>query len=74
MAKFISAREAAALIPDGATVGFAGMGMSGWPEEIAVAIRDNFAETGHPCNLSVKQGSALNACRLLYHPYPNSDF
>lgn len=59
MAKFISAREAAALIPDGATVGFAGMGMSGWPEEIAVAIRDNFAETGHPCNLSVKQGSAL---------------
>ena len=42
MAKFISAREAAQLIPDGASVGIGGMGLSGWPEEIACAIRDNF--------------------------------
>ena len=59
MAKFITAREAAALIPDGATVGLAGMGLSGWAEEIACAIRDNFRETGHPCNLNLKQGSAM---------------
>lgn len=59
MAKFISAREAAQLIPDGATVGIGGMGLSGWAEEIACAIRDNFAETGHPCNLHLKQGSAM---------------
>lgn len=59
MAKFISAQEAARLIPDGATVGIAGMGLSGWPEEIACAIRDNFRETGHPCNLNLKQGSAM---------------
>lgn len=59
MAKFITAREAAKLIPDGATVGLAGMGLSGWAEEIACAIRDNFAETGHPCNLNLKQGSAM---------------
>lgn len=59
MAKFISAKEAAALIPDGATVGIAGMGLSGWAEELAVAIRDNFAETGHPCGLNLKQGSAM---------------
>lgn len=59
MAKFISAAEAAKLIPDGATVGLAGMGLSGWPEEVACAIRDNFKETGHPCNLNLKQGSAM---------------
>ena len=59
MAQFITAREAAKLIPDGATVGLAGMGLSGWAEEIACAMRDNFAETGHPCNLHIKQGSAM---------------
>ena len=59
MAKFITAQEAAKLIPDGATVGVAGMGLSGWPEGIACAIRDNFKETGHPCGLNIKQGSAL---------------
>lgn len=59
MAKFITAKEAAGLIPDGATVGLAGMGLSGWPEEVACAIRDQFAETGHPCNLNLKQGSAM---------------
>lgn len=59
MAKFITAREAARLIPDHATVGVAGMGLSGWPEEIAVAIADHYRETGHPCDLNMKQGSAM---------------
>lgn len=59
MAKFITAAEAAKLIPDGATVGLAGMGLSGWAEEVACAIRDSFRETGHPCNLNLKQGSAM---------------
>lgn len=59
MAKFITAEEAAKLIPDGAIVGLAGMGLSGWPEEISLAIRDSFAETGHPCNLNLKQGCAM---------------
>lgn len=59
MAKFISAAEAAKRIPDGATVALAGMGLSGWAEEIACAIRDSFKETGHPCNLNLKQGSAI---------------
>ena len=63
MAKFITAREAAQLIPDGAIVGVAGMGLSGWLEEIACAIRDNFKETGHPCNLNLKQGSAMGDWR-----------
>ena len=59
MAKFITAQEAAKLIPDGATVGLAGMGLSGWAEEVACAMRDSFRETGHPCALNLKQGSAL---------------
>ena len=59
MAKFITAREAAALIPDHATIGIAGMGLSGWAEEVGCAIRDSFKETGHPCDLNLKQGSAM---------------
>ncbi len=59
MAKFITAREAAELIPDGATVALAGMGLSGWAEEIACAIRDRYRETGHPKDLNLKQGSAM---------------
>jgi len=59
MAKFITAQQAAKLIPDGATVGLAGMGLSGWAEELACAVRDSFKETGHPRDLSLKQGSAL---------------
>jgi len=59
MAKFISAQEAAKLIPDGATVAVAGMGLSGWAEEIACAIRDLYRETGHPKGIHLKQGSAL---------------
>ena len=46
--KIITAAEAAALIPDGATVGLAGMGLSGWPEEVACAIRDSFKQTATP--------------------------
>ena len=59
MSKLISAREATRLIPDGATIGFAGMGLSGWPEEIVCAIRDSFTETGHPRDLNLKQGSSM---------------
>lgn len=63
MAEFITSREAAGLIPDGATVGLAGMGLSGWPEEVACAIRDHFKETGHPRGLDLKQGSAMGDWR-----------
>ena len=59
MAEFITAMEAAKKIPDGATVGIAGMGLSGWAEEVGVAMRDSFKETGHPCDLNLKQGSAM---------------
>jgi propionate CoA-transferase len=59
MAKIITAKEAAKFIPDGATVGVGGMGLSGWPEEAAQAIAENYRECGHPCGLNMKQGSAM---------------
>lgn len=49
MAQFITAQEAAKLIPDGATVGIAGMGLSGWAEEIARQLpRDGPPTRPHP--------------------------
>ena len=63
MGKIITAKEAAALIRDGSTIGLAGMGLSGWPEEVACAIRDSFKETGHPRDLNIKQGSAMGDWR-----------
>lgn len=59
MAKIITAKEAARLIPDGASIGVAGMGLSGFPEEIICAVRDSFKATGHPCGLELHQGSAM---------------
>ena len=59
MALFVTAAEAAEKIKDGATVGVAGMGLSGWPEEVAVAVAERFKKTGHPKNLTLKQGSAM---------------
>ena len=59
MAKFITAQQAAELIPDDATIGLAGMGLSGWAEEIGCAIRDRYKETGHPREINLKQGSAM---------------
>ena len=59
MAQIITASEAAELIQDKATIGLAGMGLSGWPEEVAVEIAERFKKTGHPANLALKQGSAM---------------
>ena len=59
MAQIITAAEAANLIQDEATVGLAGMGLSGWPEEIAVEIAERFTKTEHPANITLKQGSAM---------------
>lgn len=59
MSKLVTAEQAAALIPDGATVGVTGMGLAGWPEEIGCAIRDHFRETGHPRGLFLRQGCNL---------------
>ena len=55
MAKFISADEAAKLIPDGATLASSSSGLAGWAEEIAQAIERRFLETGEPRGLTLYQ-------------------
>ena len=50
--KVISVKEAADLIPDGATIATAAFGLAGWPEEIALAMEEKFLKTGSPGNLT----------------------
>ena len=59
MSKVITADQAAALIQDGATVGAAGITLSFWPEEIAIAIEKRFLETGKPKGLMDVHASGL---------------
>ena len=55
--KIISVKEAADLIQDGAVIGSAVQGMTGWPEEIGLAIEKRFLETGHPANITHIHGA-----------------
>ncbi|TNE56622.1 MAG: hypothetical protein EP344_12175 [Bacteroidetes bacterium] len=50
--KFISAREAATLIPDGTTVFSNGLAGNARCSVFFWAIRDRFLKTGHPCQLT----------------------
>ncbi len=56
MARFITAKEAAALIEDGMTVAFGGFGSYCGPDEILQAIADRYASEGHPKGLTVTSG------------------
>jgi propionate CoA-transferase len=53
MSKFITAQQAAMLIKDGVTVGASTQGLSGWAEEIAIAIEERFIESGHPRDITL---------------------
>ncbi len=59
MAKVITVKEAAELFQDNMTICTAGFGLSGWPEEIAEAVRKRFDETGHPRNLTHTHAAGL---------------
>jgi propionate CoA-transferase len=59
MSKLVTAGQAAALIPDGATVAATGFGLAAWAEEIAQAIEQRFVETGHPQNITLAHASAI---------------
>nr|WP_295974852.1 CoA-transferase [uncultured Bacillus sp.] len=52
MSKVISAEEAAKLIPNEAVVACTGFGLGMVPEEVYLAIRKRFDETGFPKNLT----------------------
>jgi propionate CoA-transferase len=51
--KFISARQAAGLIPDGATLTIGGFTSIGRASIFYWALRDAFERTGHPLNITV---------------------
>ncbi|MGA3128128.1 MAG: CoA-transferase [Candidatus Korobacteraceae bacterium] len=59
MTKVLSAADAAALIPDGATIAATGSGLAGWPEEIVRALAKRFQETGTPKSLTLLHSSAI---------------
>lgn len=59
MQKGITARQAAALIPDQARVAFGGFLGYGCPEEIIRAIRASFEENGHPKGLTLLKGVSI---------------
>lgn len=49
----MTAKEAAQMIPDGATVGTNGFGGAAFPEEVAQEIENRFLETGKPNDLTL---------------------
>ena len=57
MAKIITVKEAVELVQDGAVIGSAVQGMTGWPEEIGLAIENRFMETGHPSGITHIHGA-----------------
>ncbi|MDD2218467.1 MAG: 3-oxoacid CoA-transferase, partial [Eubacteriales bacterium] len=59
MTKFISAKEATALIKDGATVAASGFCGFASCDELFGGIREHFDETGHPKNLTIIKGVSI---------------
>lgn len=59
MAKFITAEESARLIKDNDVIIFAADGMVGWPNEIAMAVRERFLKEKHPANLTSFRASGM---------------
>ncbi len=53
MSKVITAQDAAMLIQDGVTIGASTQGLSGWAEEIAIAIEERFQRSGHPRDITL---------------------
>ena len=59
MAKIITACEVGRLIADGATVYCTGMGLAGFAEEAAVAIKESFLASGRPRNLTLYHSTGV---------------
>jgi propionate CoA-transferase len=59
MSKVVSAAAAAALIKDGDTVGAAACAMSGWPEELSIAMEKRFLSSGHPAKLTLVHAAGI---------------
>ncbi len=58
MAKIVTAEQAATLIPEGATLGAAGMQVI-WAEEVGIAIEERFLATGQPKDITLVHGAGI---------------
>ena len=59
MSKIITAKEAAALVKDGMTLGIGGFVGFGVPEELLIGLRERFLETQTPRNLNLFHTAAV---------------
>lgn len=59
MSKFVSAQEAVALLQDNMTVAVGGFCGFGSPDELFLALRDRYLETGSPKNLTITKGVSV---------------
>ncbi|MDR0828007.1 MAG: hypothetical protein LBN33_09065 [Desulfovibrio sp.] len=59
MSKVISAKEAAALVKDGSTLGVGGFVGSGVPEELLIALKERFLESKSPRDLTLFHTAAV---------------
>ena len=59
MSQFVSAREAIKQIPDNATVAMGGFCGFGSPDELLIAMRERFLETGSPRDLTLLKGVSV---------------
>lgn len=72
--KFVSSREAAAMIPDGARIGTCGFMLTGAAEEVWLELEKRFLESGAPRDLSlmwasgVGDGGEVRGLNHLCHP------
>lgn len=57
--KVITAKEAAALVPDGSTLAVSGFMLCGVADEILDALEQRFVETRHPQNLTVMAAGSV---------------
>ena len=57
MSKVVTADQAAALIKDGATLGYSAFLTAGFAEELGIAIEKRFLESGHPAGLTLVCGA-----------------
>ena len=55
--KFVTTKEAAAMVPDGAYIGTVGFMLTGTPEEMFIEIEKRFLETESPNNISLMWAS-----------------
>lgn len=59
MAKIVTPSQAAALVPDSATVYITGAGLGGFAEEVAIGIQDRFLAEAHPRDLTIYHSTGI---------------